>query len=117
MRPFKVLDPRSPLDRVSRDQMREYAERNGITEITWDMMGDEMKYILQKKGIHDIGAPHQILGSKANMEVRAANDGTPTISLEEMQRQEFERRARERAEAQNPAPKKRGRPKKVVNGQ
>ena len=94
MRPYQVLDPRSPLDRVNRDQMREFAERNGITEITWDMMGDEMRYILRKRGITDIGAPHQILGTHSNMEVSAkhADPSIPSINLEDLQRQQWEQR-------------------------
>ena len=106
MQPFKVLDPRAPLDRVNRDQMREFAERNGITEITWDMTGDEMRYLLKKRGISDIGAPFQILGTRSTMEVRADNDPTvPTINLEDLQRQQWEQRAKEREQARKEADK------------
>lgn len=107
-----VIDPRSPLDRANRDQMREFAEKNGITEITWDMSGDEMRYLLIRRGIRDIGQTTQF--PKVTGGLKAADDGTPTIRLEDLQHQQWEQRAKEREEANKP--RKRGRPRKV-NGQ
>lgn len=78
--------------------MREYAERNGITQITWDMQGDQMKSILVGMGVKDLGLPYVQLGTRHVMQQAAPikDPNVAEISLEEMQKQQWEQQAKQK---------------------
>lgn len=92
MQVIKVIDPRDPLERANRDQMREYAEKNGIKQINWAMAGDQMRFILRSLGVTDIGIPFHQLGTPIGS---AVPSGKPAMNLADLQRQQWEQQEKD----------------------
>lgn len=87
------VDPRDKLEKANRDQLYQFAERNGIKEIEWWMAGNQMRSILKKRGIKDLGLPEHQLGQPYG----SAQPSGPvqTSSLEEMEQAQWEAQARD----------------------
>lgn len=85
MQILRVEDPRDPVHRASRDQLWDYAKKNGIKEIpNPDVPQKLMVQILLAKGIRDIGVPTYVLGQPSGVVEQSKPSPQNSVEVDEL---------------------------------